>query len=334
MGRPEIVRRTAVFTDPHTVAVIEEPIPKPGPGEILVRTLVSAISPGTEMLVYRGQVPQDIPLDATITGLQETVHYPLRYGYAAVGRVESLGQGVEVHWLDRLVFAFQPHTSHFTASPDDLLIVPEGITTEQAAFLPNTETAVTFVLDGAPLLGERVAVFGQGIVGLLTTALLAEFPLEQLVTVDAYEQRRQASLAVGADESLPPDVVTGLANCDLTYELSGNPAALNAAIQATGYSGRLVIGSWYGEKPSTLDLGGHFHRSRMQLISSQVSSIAPGLRGRWSKERRFAAAWDAIRRIGPERFITQRIPITRAADAYRLIDERTAETIQVAFIYD
>ena len=328
------MRRSLVFSGPHTVEIIEEVTPEPGPGEVLVRALVSAISPGTEMLVYRGQVPQSMSIDATIAGMEEAFHYPLRYGYAAVGRVESLGRDVDAYWQDRLVFAFQPHTSHFVASTNDLLSVPEDIEPEQAAFLPNTETAVNFVLDGAPLLGERVGVFGQGVVGLLTTALLAEFPLDQLVTVDAYEQRRAASLAVGADESLSPDEAEGLATLDLTFELSGNPVALNAALQATGYAGRVVIGSWYGEKQAPLDLGGYFHRSRMHLISSQVSSIAPGLRGRWSRERRFAAAWDAIRRIRPEQLITQRIPIEKAAEAYRLIDERAAETIQILLTYD
>ncbi len=123
---------------------------------------------------------------------------------------------------------------------------------------------MTFLLDGAPLLGERVAVLGQGVVGLLTTAVLAEMPLETLVTFDAYERRRERSEALSADRSLDPlefeiregvEAVAG-ERTDLTYELSGNPDALDGAIAATGYDGRVIVGSWYGTKPTTLDSAG------------------------------------------------------------------------------
>jgi NADPH:quinone reductase-like Zn-dependent oxidoreductase len=163
-----------------------EALGEPGAGQMLVASLCSAISPGTEMLFYRGQFPPGLAVDATIAGLGEPFSYPLKYGYSVVGQVMALGPGAEPAWMEKLVFAFHPHESHFIARPEELFLLPEGMTAEEAVFLPNMETAVNLVMDGAPLIGERVAVFGQGIVGLLTTALLGRFPLGRLVTVDGY----------------------------------------------------------------------------------------------------------------------------------------------------
>ena len=120
---------------------------------------------------------------------------------------------------------------------------------------------------------------------------------------------------------------------DLAFELSGNPTALNDAIALTTFTGRVVIGSWYGEKPAEIELGGKFHRSRIRLISSQVSTIAPELEGRWDKARRFDAAWKAMERIKPEKWITHRFSIDEAVEAYRLLDESPQETIQVLLTY-
>lgn len=326
-------RRAVVFAEPGAVEIREEEIPAPGPGEVLVKTLVSGISAGTEMLFYRGQVPRGMAVDETIAALGGEVCYPLKYGYAAVGRVTRLGEGVPPDWLGAHVFAFHPHESHFTAAPADLLRLPGGVTPEAAAFLPNMETAVTLVLDGQPLLGERVAVFGQGVVGLLVTALLGQMPLERLITVDAHAQRRMASLRLGATASFDPAHADLPGDADLTFELSGVPEALDAAIGATGYSGRVVIGSWYGEKRAALDLGGRFHRSRITLISSQVSTIHPALRGRWSPERRYDVAWHMIRRVRPEQLVTHRFPVEQAAEAYALLAREPGRAIQVVLTY-
>jgi 2-desacetyl-2-hydroxyethyl bacteriochlorophyllide A dehydrogenase len=261
--------------------------------------------------------------------------YPLAYGYATVGRVVKISKDMRHRWKGRLVFAFQPHTSYFVATPDEVLPLPDGMSPETACFLPNMETAVNLVQDGAPVLGERVLVLGQGIIGLLTASLLAEFPLEKLVTVDRYELRRKALDC----ESLNPDAldfrekVKTQNGYDLTFELSGAPEALNDAIALTGFGGRVVIGSWYGEKKATLELGGDFHRSRIKLISSQVSTLAPELSARWDKGRRFGVAWDALERIRPEKWVTHRFPLDEAAQAYHLLDEKPQEAIQVILQY-
>jgi threonine dehydrogenase-like Zn-dependent dehydrogenase len=120
---------------------------------------------------------------------------------------------------------------------------------------------------------------------------------------------------------------------DLVYEVSGNPDALDQAIAVTGYNGRVVIGSWYGRKPATLRLGGSFHRSRIRLISSQVSSIEPERRGRWSRERLQQFAWHMVKELKPSRFITHRFPLSEAAKAYQLLDRDAQEALQVVLTY-
>ena len=157
--------------------------------EVLVETICSAISAGTEMLVYRGQFPH---LTDVHDNVSSDLNYPLPYGYACAGRVVEAGKFVNREMVNKLVFAFQPHASHFIARADSLITIPDFLSPETACFLPNTETAVNLVQDGAPILGERVLVLGQGVVGLLTASLLSEFPLESLVTVDNFELRRKA----------------------------------------------------------------------------------------------------------------------------------------------
>ena len=338
-------RRAVLFTAPGAVEVCAEEMAAPQGEEFLVETVVSAISAGTEMLFYRGQVPAGMAADSSIAGLTGAVRYPLKYGYACVGRVcEERGRRSRAAPCGRLVFAFHPHESHFCAGPQALLPVPEGMPPQQAALLPNAETAVNLVMDGAPLVGERVVVMGLGIVGLLTTALLARFPLAALLAVDPLPHRRRTALQLGASQAIDPDGADGSAllgealadasvggktGVDLIYELSGQPAALDAAVCAAGFDSRIVVGSWYGSKPAALQLGGSFHRNRVRLISSQVSTIAPHLRGRWTKARRLESAWQLLSKLPADELISHRFPLDQAAAAYALIDNHPEQTLQV-----
>jgi len=327
------------FTAPYQVEIRDLQFKEPGPDEILVKTLFSAISSGSELLIYRGQAPCGLAADEILPALDGRLAFPLQYGYAAVGQVIEKGGNISQDWIGRTVFSFQPHRTHFTVSSNQAFILPPGIDPQTATFLPNMETAVNFVMDGHPLIGERVAVFGQGVVGLMTTALLAQFPLQDLLTVDAYPNRRTASMDAGATQSFDPTAVEALAQVrsesgvDLAYEISGSPAALDQAISVTGYGGRVVIGSWYGNKSAALDLGGAFHRSRIRLISSQVSTIEPSLTGRWSKTRRFDLAWAMIRQVKPERWISHKIPFQEAVRGYELLDQHPGQVLQVLLDY-
>lgn len=324
---------TLFFTAPHKVELRETTLPPLQDDEVLVKTICSAISAGTEMLVYRGQFPQLQDVHDTVSS---ELKYPLAYGYACVGKVQGIGKKVNSEWEGKLVFSFQPHSSSFISQPSSLIPIRHSLSPENACFLPNMETAVNLVQDGAPILGERVLVLGQGVVGLLTASLLSEFSLENLTVVDSFELRRNAMNVKRGRlkvESFSPFNLQP-STFDLVFELTGSPSALNTAIEHTTFSGRIVIGSWYGQKHAEIDLGGSFHRSRIKLISSQVSSISPELSGRWDKPRRFEVTWQALERIQPAKWITHRFALKDAAKAYQLLDENPQETLQVVFDYE
>ncbi|MFW5977618.1 MAG: zinc-dependent alcohol dehydrogenase [Halohasta sp.] len=334
-----MTRHALYFVSPGEVDLREEPIPEPAADQLLVRTELSAISPGTECLVYEGNVPSEMAADTALDAL------------VPLDETDG-GEAVDRDWLDRQVFAFHPHESHFCATAEELYPLPEGISAERATLLPTVETAVTLVQDGEPKLGERAVVFGQGLVGLVTTALLGQFPLESLLTVDYSADRRALSRDLGATESVHPEALgdalplPGEAStdsqpaageavgADLTYELSGNPEALDAAVSATGYDGRIVVGSWYGTKPTELDLGGRFHRSRISMTSSQVSTIDPRLRGRWDRERRMELAWQQLADCGLGELVTDRYPITEAPAAYDALAASTDGMVGTLFSYE
>lgn len=209
------------------------------------------------------------------------------------------------------------------------------------------ETAVNLLLDGAPLLGEKVMIFGLGVVGLLTAGILQQFPLAQLIGIDLHEKRRHFCTELGVNavfdanhEKLVANLNeylmqhTQQKNVDLIYELTGNPQVLNWAIDMIGYEGRIVLGSWYGKKQEIINLGGKFHRNRIQLIASQVSTIASTLQGRWNKARRFELALELIKKIKPAKFITHKFHITQADQVYRLLENIPQGSVQIIFTYE
>jgi 2-desacetyl-2-hydroxyethyl bacteriochlorophyllide A dehydrogenase len=325
-----------LFTAPEEVDVFARQLPRPGSEEVLVNTRLSAISSGTETLIFRGLYPASEERDASIPALQGSFQYPFQYGYSAVGTVVLAGDPKNQDWVGRRVFAFQPHASSFLAKPEDLITLPDELTAEDAVILPNMETAVNFLMDGAPLIGERVAVIGLGVVGLLTTSLLSQFPLDLLTGIDLFPARRTIAgkipntVGMTREEALLTRPDQGY---DLIYELSGSPDGLNLALELGGYESRIVIGSWYGRKGGELNLGGKFHRSRIKLISSQVSTIASSLTGRWTKDRRFSIAFQHLMRIKPSRWITHRYPLDQAKEAYHQLISHPEDMLQVVFTY-
>jgi 2-desacetyl-2-hydroxyethyl bacteriochlorophyllide A dehydrogenase len=337
-----VKRLGLVFAAPRRVEVVEDEVGAPPPGHLLVRTRVSAISAGTERLVYRGELPADDPLDESLPALGGApAAYPARYGYAAVGEVAAIGPGVAEAWLGRRVFALEPHASAFVAAEGDVFEVPPRFDAEHATLFATMETAVNLVLDAAPRLGERVAVLGQGVVGLLATSLLARFPLEALVGVDVRAERAGRALAFGAHAAAATveEARAALAGrddggADLVLELTGDPAALDAALALTGREGRVVVGSFYGRRRASVDLGTHFHRGRLSLVSSQVSRLSPALGGRWNRPRRARVAWAALARLDAAALITHRFTLGRAAEAYALLEARAGNALQVLLTYE
>lgn len=335
------MRAHALFhVAPRRVECREVALAGPGPGEVLITSLRSALSPGTEALIFSGAFPQDLALDASIESLAGSFNYPFAYGYSLVGRVTQTGPGVDASWNDALVFVFHPHQDKIVVSLSACHRVPPGITMEAALFLPQVETALNLVMDGVPLIGERVMVFGLGVVGLLSAGLLAQFPLGRLVAVEPLAWRRELARHWGITETVDPTddaqwhaLQASLGGADLAFESSGDMAALALAIESAGFDGRIVIGSWYGTRSLPLDLGARFHRNRLRLISSQVSTLAPALTGRWDKPRRIALAWRMLDRLEPQRLKTLAFGLAQCQQAFEALCARQDEAMQVMFRY-
>ncbi|MFP4329175.1 MAG: zinc-dependent alcohol dehydrogenase [Spirochaetaceae bacterium] len=342
-------RRALAFSAPGEAEIIEERLPAPGPKELLVEAICSGVSAGTELLVYRGEAPEGLAVDETIPSLSGGFTYPIRYGYALVGRVAAVGPEGEESLAGRRVFCFHPHASHAVLPQEAVIPLPEQMPAERAVFLPNMETAVNLLLDGAPLIGEQVAVFGLGVVGLLTALLLARQLRGGVVAVEPLEYRRQLARSLAPEvsclapgELVPPEsgysgpflaMHRSYPGFDLVYELSGRPESLDTALGATGFDGRLVLGSWYGRKRASVDLGGRFHRARQRIISSQVSTIRSDLSGRWDSRRRLATALTLLEEFPLERLVTHELALSDAPEAYRRLAHGEPGLMQMVFRY-
>lgn len=332
--------RSIWFSGPRKIEQRGEELPAVAAETVRVRTVVSALSHGTEMLVYRGQVPPELELD--LPTLRGRFRFPIKYGYASVGRVVEVGAAVESLREGDLVFVHHPHQTEYVVPAGLAVRLPDDLPAEQAVFLANLETAVNVMLDAGIRLGEQIAIFGQGVVGLLLTQLACRVGVGLIVSVDPLPLRRGLSRAVGATLSLAPDDgvadqirrLTDGVGADVVLEASGSGAALQQAIDCAAFQGTVVVCSWYGVKPVTLQLGSAFHRRRVRLVSSQVSTVDPALQPRWGLERRLAVARELLARLQLAPLITHRLPFDRAADAYRLVDERPGETVQVILTYD
>jgi 2-desacetyl-2-hydroxyethyl bacteriochlorophyllide A dehydrogenase len=323
--------RAVWFRGPRQVELREEAPGPLGPTEVRVRAIASAISHGTEMLVFRGQVPDGVDLD--LPTLEGSFAFPIKYGYANVGQVVEVGSGVGNLHVGEAVFALHPHQTEYVAPSDLVIPLPMGVEPESGVFLANVETALNVVLDAAPRLGERVVVFGQGVVGLLITQLLRRTGVSEVVAVDPLKLRRDLTSQLGANAVFERGEAVAGQDFDLAIEASGSPSALDQALASVAFGATVVVCSWYGTKPVPLALGGAFHRRRLRIVSSQVGNIDAALQPRWSRERRMAVACALLPRLVLEPLITQRFPIERAAEAYRVVDEHPQETVQVILTY-
>ena len=336
--------RKLIFNAPYSISIADEELQPIRKDQVMVQTTKSAISSGTEMLIYRGQFPEGLQIDETIPALDRPAIYPLQYGYAIVGKVIDVGDKSAEYWLGKRVFSFSPHQEFLAIGPEQLLCVPDDISDADAIFFPNMETAVNLVQDANPILGEQVAVTGAGIVGLLTLAILQKFPLDRLVALEKLVTRQKYVKELGIEETYLPELYyedilqqrdknnSGL-GLDLVIESSGSPSGLQLAIDIAGFNGRIVVGSWYGNKMVPLNLGTRFHRQRLQLISSQVSTISPKLVARWDKNRRSEFVWKMIKMISPSKWITNSFTLDDAGSAYQLIDKDPEKCMQIVFEY-
>ncbi len=330
-----IPARALSFLEPRRVGIVDVDLPAVGSGQVMVRTAYSGISSGTELLAYRGELDPSLPLDETIEALQGTFSFPFRYGYSCVGTVEDGSDGPPV---GTLVFALHPHQDRFVVAASDLVVV-EGVDPRSATLLPLVETAFQITLDAAPLPTELVVVTGLGVVGMLTALLVQRTGAEVLATEPrAWRRKLAASLGISAidPEEAADDVArrTGGRGVAMVIEASGQPAALAGALSLLAHEGTALVASWYGTKPVTLPLGAEFHRRRLSIRSTQVSSIPAALGHRWTFDRR----QDAVRQLLPElplsELATHTYPFDAAPEAFRAVDEGVDGLVHAALSYE
>ena len=326
--------RALQFVAPRRLALVEVDLPELTPGCVHVRTLYSGISSGTELLAYRGDIPPDLPLDETIGALGGTFSYPFRYGYSAVGLVERSTSRLET---GALLFAFHPHQDQFICPAETAMALPD-VSARIATLFPLVETALQIKLDAGEVSGSIVVVLGLGAVGLLVSMLLKEAGAI-IVGVDPSSTRRDLAKGLGIDASDPSEVHarltadTGMEGVPLVIEVSGNPLALASALPLLAHEGTVLVASWYGRKNVTLPLGAEFHRRRLSIRSSQVSTIPSRLQARWSIESRRREAARLLKQLPLSDIASHEFPFELAADAYAALDRGDDRLVHVALSY-
>lgn len=319
----EVRSRTVYFTGPGSVELREERV-VPSSGQRLFRSELIGISCGTELQLYRNTFPKGAAQDG-LASLGERIDFPCAYGYMNVAHDEN----------GKRYFAFVPHSTAF-ATADESLVEIGDLPAEEAIFTANMETALGIVHDAAPRPGEHVLVLGQGVVGLLVSEILSRLDLVTVYASEPREFRRRAAASI-SQTVLPPESVravdslraaTAGRGVDVAVNVSGSADALQTALDALAFEGRVIEGSWYGDKPIELRLGLDFHRKRLSIVSSQVTNISGELRSRWSKDRRLDFVIELLQRVRPSRYITHRIPIAECDRAFELIDDPDSPVLQ------
>jgi NADPH:quinone reductase-like Zn-dependent oxidoreductase len=293
---------------------------EPGPGDVRVRALYSGISRGTEMLVHRGGVPVT-QYSAMRAPFQDgDFPGPVKYGYLNVGVVE---QGPP-ELAGRLVFCLYPHQSEYVVPATAVRPVPDGVPPSRAVLAGTVETAVNALWDAAPLVGDRIAVIGAGMVGCCIARLLSRFPGVEVTLVDIDEERAEVASALGVEFELAGNAV---GRRDLVMHTSATSAGLQRALDLLGPEGTVIDLSWYGDSDVTLSLGGAFHSKRLGIRASQVGSVAPARRASRTMSDRLALALELLRDPAFDALLTTSSPFAELPDVMARIAAGTLTTL-------
>ena len=264
------------------------PLPAPGAGDVLVRTVRSGVSRGTETLVFRGGVPASQYAVMRAPFQEGEFPGPVKYGYLNVGVVEH----GPAELRGRTVFCLYPHQTAYVVPTQAVAVVPEEVPPERAVLAGTVETAVNALWDAAPLLGDRITVIGAGMVGCCAARLLARFPGTRVTLVDIDPARATVADALGVAFALPAEAEAGR---DLVVHTSATSAGLQQSLELLAPEGTVLDLSWYGDAEVRLSLGGAFHSGRLGIRASQVDTIAAARRGRRTSAERLALALDLLR---------------------------------------
>ena len=274
--------------DPGSGRLRTEDLAAPGPGQVLVRTLYTGISRGTESLVFRGEVPEAERARMRAPFQSGDFPAPVKYGYLNVGVVEA-GPG---DFEGRTVFTLFPHQSAFVVPASAVAIVPEEVSARRAVLAGAVETAVNILWDAAPLVGDRVTVVGAGMIGCSVARLLRGIPGIDVTVVDVDSAKAEVCERLGVQFTSPEDAPR---ECDIVVDTSGSEAGLQLAIDSAAVEGEIVEASWFGDRAVRVDLGGAFHSRRLTLRSSQVGMVAPRRRATRTNADRLAIALQLLR---------------------------------------
>jgi threonine dehydrogenase-like Zn-dependent dehydrogenase len=272
-------------------------LPPRGEDDVLVRAIASGISRGTESLVFTGRVPESQYRAMRCPFQEGDFPAPVKYGYASVGVVEAGSAALR----GRRVFSLHPHQDRYVVPANAVVPVPEGVPDRRAVLAANMETAVNALWDGAPRLGDRIAVVGAGTVGSLVAALAARLPGAVVELIDIDPARAAIAAALGCRFALPDQAS---ADADLVIHASGSAPGLAAALNLAGFEATVLELSWYGDAMVPAPLGEAFHAKRLTLRSSQVGAVATARRARWSRRRRLTLALDLLRDPVFDRLLT------------------------------
>ncbi|UKY48477.1 zinc-dependent alcohol dehydrogenase [Streptomyces inhibens] len=264
-----------------------EPLASPGADEVLVRTVCSAVSRGTETLVFRGGVPESQHTAMRAPFQEGDFPAPVKYGYLNVGVVEEGPPALR----GRTVFCLYPHQTHYVVPAGAVTPVPDSVPAARAVLAGTVETAVNALWDAAPLVGDRIAVVGAGMVGCSVAAILARYPAVRVQLVDADPARAETARALGVDFALPENA---LGECDLVVHASATEDGLARSLELLAPEGTVIELSWYGDRRVSLPLGEAFHSRRLVVRSSQVGAVSPARRARRTYADRLALALELL----------------------------------------
>jgi NADPH:quinone reductase-like Zn-dependent oxidoreductase len=275
-------------TAPSRGEIRNERLRARAPGELLIQARESAISRGTETLVFRGEVPQTEWQRMRCPFQAGEFPAPVKYGYAVAGVVLD-GPS---EFRGRRVFCLHPHQDRFLVPEDAVVAIPDDLPDRRATLAANMETAINGLWDGAPGPGDRIAVVGAGVVGVLTAGLAARLPGAEVELIDIDPRREALAAALGCRFAAPQQA---RGEADLVIHASGAPDGLATALAIAGFEATVIEMSWYGTRVVPLALGEAFHSRRLALRSSQVGAVPAGRRERWSRRRRLELALSLLR---------------------------------------
>jgi len=304
-----------------------QPLRTPLPGELLIRTLASAISRGSESLVFRGEVPESEWLRMRCPFQEGDFPGPVKYGYSTIGIIED----GPAEYLGHRVFCLHPHQDRFVVAQDAVIEVPEDVPDRRATLAANMETAINGIWDAAPGPGDRIAVIGAGVVGCLVGALAARFPEAEVELIDIDRSREGVAMALGCGFATPQQA---RGEADSVFHASATADGLQTAIAISALEATIIEMSWYGTSTVPLALGGAFHSRRLTLRASQVGSVPAGRQRRWSARRRLALALSLLRDPVFEVLLTGESPFSDLPELMPRIAGSPAGTLCHTIRYD